>query len=283
MVLVVKTNPNGLPLRHYAVPAIALSLATTRAMDADVEDAVIWKHHPDLAFVCIRTEGNDLVLNVGQPYCRRGVVELLDGVDPFETSAKLVRYSAEYDSIGLLIRASGPDAILEIVIYAPGVANLLKLPPIDAMIDVNYFGDAKVKTFYDLFRHDYERYVEFVRRLAEELRPMAVSIEGRRAELPPTYFVERLDASQDVYDYRDITRTVPLYRHRFIDSVVSDVIWRFKPRHPVDVQLVWNDVYEVAKKTFAWVGDLLLPKSPEAYDEFVSHIVDKVLRRGATP
>jgi len=135
VVLVVKLNPGGLPLRHYVAPAIAFSLATIRAMDADVEDAVIWRHRPDLAFVCIRG-GGDIVLSVERPYCRQGVVELLDDVDPFEASAKLIRYSAEYDSIGLIIRASGPDVILEATVYAPGVASLLKLPPIDAVIDI---------------------------------------------------------------------------------------------------------------------------------------------------
>jgi len=58
MVLVVKLNPGGLPLRHYVVPAIAFSLAAIRAMDADVEDVIIWRHHPDLAFVCIRGGGD---------------------------------------------------------------------------------------------------------------------------------------------------------------------------------------------------------------------------------
>jgi len=276
MVLVVKTDPNGLPLRHYAVPAVALSLAAIRAMGADVEDVVIWRRHPDLAFVCIRGEGGDVVLSVERPYCRRGVVELLDSVDPFEASAKLIRYSAEYDSIGLLIRASGPDVILEAVIYAPGVANLLKLPPIDATVDVEYFGDAKMETFYDLFKYNYERYAEFVKRLAEELKPMTFDIEGRRVELPPTYFIERIDAAQDVYDYRDITRTVPLHRHKFVDGVVSDVIWRFKPRHQVDVHSIWNDVYEAAKRALTWAGDLLLPKSPEAYESFVAYLLKRL-------
>lgn len=283
MVLVIKTDPNGLPLRQYAAPAIMFSLAAIRAMGADVEDTIIWRRHPDLAFVCTRVEDGDVVLNAERPYCRRGVVEWLDGVDPFEASAKLARYSAEYDSVGLLIRASGPDVILEATVYAPSTANLLKLPPVDATIDIEYFGDVKIETFYDLFKHSYENYVEFVRSLAEELEPVELEIDGRRTSLLPTYFIERIDALKDVDDYRDITHTVPLHRHKFVDSIISDVIWRFKPRRQVDIQSIWNNVYETVRRAFTWVGDLLLPKGPEAYDEFVSHVVDIVLRRGATP
>jgi len=105
---------------------------------------------------------------------------------------------------------------------------------------------------------------------------MAFNVEGRRIELPPTYLIERIDATQDVYDYRDITRTVPLYRRQLIDSIVSDVIWRFKPKW--HIQLIWNDVYEAVKRAFTWVGDLLLPRSPETYDEFVAYVTDVIIK-----
>jgi len=276
MTLVVKTNPNGLPLRYYAAPTIALSLATIRAMGADIENVVIWRGHPDAALVCVKLEGGDLVLSSGEPYCRSGVVEWLDGLDdPFEASQKLIRYSADYNVVGLQVYARGSDAILEAAIYAPGAAVQMGLPPVDAVIEIEYYGtDLKVESFYDLFRYDYKKYAEFVRNLAEELEPISVETKKGRIELPPVYFIERIDAIKDVDDYRDITRTVPLHRHKFVDSVVSDVIWRFKPKRPVDVQSIWNDVYEAAKRAFTWAGDLLLPRSPEAYDEIVSYIIN---------
>lgn len=63
MVLVVKTDPNGLPLRYYAVPSIVLALAVIKAFKADIEGAVIWRGRPDLAFVCIKVEDGDVALN----------------------------------------------------------------------------------------------------------------------------------------------------------------------------------------------------------------------------
>jgi len=38
---------------------------------------------------------------------------------------RLIRYMAEYDAVGLLIRASGPEVALEAVVYGPGSAGTL--------------------------------------------------------------------------------------------------------------------------------------------------------------
>jgi len=284
MVLVVKTNPNGLPLRHYVAPVISFSLAVIRAMGADIESAVIWRHHPDAAYVCVHAESGDVTLYVEEPYCRRGVAEWLDEVDPYDVSQRLVKYSAEYNAVGVLIEARGADATLEAVVYGPGSADYLGQPPIDAIVEVvAYIGDSKVETFYDLFKHGYERYVEFVRNLAKELRLIRVETRKGDIDLPQTYFAERIDATTDVEEFRDITRSIPIHRHRLVESVVEDVKWRYRPKRSIDVELVWNDVYEAIRKTFTWVGDLLVPKSPEAYVEFVSRVIDIVLKRVTTP
>jgi len=280
MVLVVKTNPNGLPLRHYATPPIAFALAAIKALKADIEGAVIWRHHPDAAYVCIRAENGDVVLHVEEPYCRRGVAEWLDEVDPYEASRRLVKYASEYNAVGVLIEARSTEAVLEATVYAPGSAEYLGQPPVDAVIEFEaYIGDSKVETFYDLFRHSYESYVEFIRNLAKELRPLKVETKKGRVGLPLTYFVERVDATTDAEEFRDITRTVPIHRHRLVESVVEDVKWRYRPKRPIDVELVWNDVYEAIRKTFTWVGDLLVPKRPEAYDEFVAYVTNIIVKQ----
>jgi len=263
-------------LRYYVAPAIALSLAVIRAMGADVESAVVWRRHPDLAFVCV-DEGEVVTLSAAEPYCRQGTLEWLDDVNPLEVSAKLVRYSAEYDAVGLSIKARSSDAILEATVYAPGTATYLGLPPVDATIDVEHFGGAKVDTFYGLFKYNYEEYAEFVRALAKELKPIELEIGGRRAPLPLTYFAERIDASISVDDYRDLASTVPIYRHRLVESIVEDVAQRYRPKKPACVE-VWNEVYEEVRSAFTWIGSLLLPRSPESYGEFVSRVVDLVVK-----
>jgi len=282
MALIIKLEPYKLPLRYHVLPATAFVLATIRAMRAEVEDAIIWRGHPDAARICVKMEG-DLILSSGEPYCRSGVVEWLDVVDDlFEISRKLIRHSVDHDVVGLQIYARSADAILEAMVYAPGAAAQMGLPPVDAIVEIEYYGaDSRVESFYDLFKDDYKRYVEFVRGLAEELKPIAIETKRGRAELPPVYFIERIDATQDVYDHRDITRTAPLYRHHLIDSIIEDAAWHLRLRR-VDVDSLWSDVYDAVRKTFVWIGDLLLPRSPEAYSSFVLHIIDTVLRRGTT-
>jgi len=277
MVLVVKTNPSGLPLRYYAVPPIAFVLAAIKAFKADIESSVIWRYHPDAVYVCVRAESGDATLYVEEPYCRRGVAEWLDEVDPFEVSEKFIRYSVDYNKVGLLIRASGPDAILEAVVYAPGVANLLRRPPIDAEIDIEYFSDVRVETFYDLFEHRYERYAEFVRALAEELEPIALDTDGRRVELPPTYFLERVDAAQDVYDHRALFRTVPVYRHHLVHSIIDDAMpYVRKLKRTVDAESAWNDIFDAIRRSFVWFRDLMMPRSVEAYKKFVVYVLRRL-------
>jgi len=258
MTAVVVVDSAEIPLRYRVAPAIATVLATFEALGADVEDAVIWRGSPDLAYACVEVEGDYVVIRSEEPYCRYGVVEPLDAVNPVEVSVKLVKYSADYDVVGLLVHGRGKHAILDAEVYAPCSAQLLGNPPADAVIDVEaYFDDGKVESFYDMFASAYGIYANFVEKLAEKLAQPVADLHR-----PPTYFLDKIVATDDPYVVDDPGKSLPIFCKDFTKCV--------------GLHKLLGDARETAVKivgkTFIKVGELMLPKSPEAYKEFVEHL-----------
>jgi len=253
--MVVAVDTAKVPPRLRAAPAIATALAAFRALGADVEDAVIWRGHPDLAYTCAEVDGDYVVIRAERPYCRYGVAEPLDSVDPAEVSAKLVQYSAEYDAVGLLVAGRSREAVVEAEVYALGSAEFVGLPPVDAIVDVEaYIGSGKVEGFYAMFKHAYEAYAAFVKRLSAELARPIPSL-GK----PPTHFLESIDVIDGIGGL-DPAKAVPLFRRD-----AAEVVGAYAPRRPGQ-----QAALDLVNMAFADINGLLLPRSPKAFEEFVA-------------
>jgi len=271
MTLVAVLAPVGVSPRHRAAPALALALSAVRALGAEVEYAAIWRHSPELARGC----GGGL-----QDGCRRGVVEWLSEVEPAATSEKIAKYSADYDAVGVLIWGSGPGLQVSAVVYAPGAASYLGLPPVDATVDIKVsLGDADAESFFDLFLHSYEKYAEFVRRLDRELaRPVEVELWGRRARVTPYAFLERVDAAKSLERVQDLYSAVPVFRRDLPASVICDVMHKERKLAHFDTVITYagQEIAEVIESSFERVGGLLLPKSVDGYGEFIASVRRKI-------
>ena len=256
MTAVIIVDSAETPLRYRVASAVAAALAMFRALGAEVEDAVIWRGNPDLAHVCLEVEGEHVVVRIDEPYCRHGVVEVLDVVDPLEVSVKIVKYSAEYDVVGLFAEGRSRYAIVSAEVYAPGSATLLGYPPIDANVDVEaYLGDGKVESFYHMFLYAYDAYAKFVERLAEELeRPIGNFLK------PPTHFLDRIAVTSDPYTV-DEESSLPLFCKDLAKCLGLH-------RLPSGVQ---DGIKKIADKAFVKIGGLLLPR-PEEYKEFAGFL-----------
>jgi len=267
--LVAIMAPVGVAPRHRAAPALAFALSAVRALGAEVSGAAVWRHSPKLALACGEVPGDCA-------HCRRGVVEWLDAVEPAETSEKIVRHSADYDAVGALVWGSGPGLRVSAVVYAPGAASYLGLPPVDATVDMRAdVGGVSVESFYDLFLSAYDRYAEFVRNLDLELtRPVEVELRGKRALVTPYAFLERVDASKSLKQMQDPHCTVPLFRREPSASIICDIMHRERMLAHFDsvIAYVREKATKIVSYSFRRVGGLMLPTSADAYDECIAKI-----------
>jgi len=271
MTLAAILAPVGVAPRHRSAPSLAFALSAIRALGAEVESAAIWRYSPELVRRC----GGGL-----QDDCRRGVVEWLSEVEPAATSEKITKYSADYDAAGVLIWGSGPGLQVSAVVYAPGAASYLRLPPVDVTVDIKAsLGDARVESFLDLFLHAYERYAEFVRLLDRELtRPVEVEFRGRRVYVTPYVFLERVDATKSLEQIQDLYSTVPVFRRDLSASIIYDVMHKERKLAYFDAVITYanQEIAKIIDISFKRVGGLLLPKSVDGYGECIISIRRKI-------
>jgi len=269
MTLVAVLAPVGVAPRHRAAPSLAFALSAVRALGAEVKGVAIWRHSPELALACGEPPNN-------HTHCRRGVVEWLDGIEPAEASEKIVRYLVEYDAVGALMWGFSPDLRVSAVVYAPGVASYLGLPPIDVLVHIKAdVGGTSIESFYDLFLDAYERYAEFIKRLDLELtRPVEVELRGKRARVTPYVFLERVDAAKSLKQLQNPRCTVPVFRREPSASIICDIMHKERMFAHFDsiIAYVREKAAKAVSQSFKRVGGLMLPKSADAYDACIAKI-----------